>query len=105
MTVSLGNGSDVYYFSGDGEEIRAGNGADVITVDGYFNSVFGENGNDTLTANGAGNLLDGGRGDDRLNSVSYYGGSTLTGGQGADIFSVNNVGDNIVANNNGSTKK
>jgi Ca2+-binding RTX toxin-like protein len=101
---NLGNGSDTYTAYLNMMEMRGGNGDDNITLYGFYNSLFGENGADTLTLTGPDILLDGGRGDDRLISNSgYYGNADLTGGQGKDTFSVNNVGDLIVTNNSGST--
>ena len=97
-----GNGNDS--LSGDGifsssgkDSLYGGNGDDNLRGDGSDDRLYGEDGNDNLFSNGGNDTLIGGAGNDFLHGVGAttrsqdlgYGQiDTLTGGAGADTFTL-----------------
>ncbi|ERN42327.1 PAP2 superfamily/hemolysin-type calcium-binding repeat (2 copies) [Rubidibacter lacunae KORDI 51-2] len=85
-----GSGNDEL-IAGTGDRVFGGDGNDILdaTAGGGGNRLYGGNGNDTLFV-GSGDRALGGAGADEI-FVTSGGGNTLSGGAGADIFSIANA--------------
>lgn len=85
-TIYGGLGDDTIYGGASGNTLYGDDGNDTIDCwQGSYSELFGGSGNDSLTGGNEGNLLDGGVGVD-----------TLRGGDGADIYVVDSLYDQIV---------
>ena len=82
-TISGGNSADKIIYNGSKASIVGGAGDDTIDNNGSSATILGGSGNDSIKNTGALAVIVGGDGDDTL----YAGnGSTLSGGDGNDVF-------------------
>ena len=86
-TVDAGAGNDTVIATADSDSILGGAGDDLIRSDRGNDTIDAGAGNDTVTARAGHNLIFGGAGDDNLGGGT--GDSTLDGGDGRDRLDVN----------------
>jgi len=85
------NGQDVLTGNGVANVLTGAGGVDVLNGGGGNDTLFGGLGNDTLIGGAGADLMDGGEGND---TVTTGRGDTALGGDGDDIFTVDDALDN-----------
>ena len=91
VSINGGDGNDEIYSEGDNVTINGGDGHDDIWFGyqeyGAWNvTANGGAGDDTIIGDASNSQINGGDGNDTIYLYSHYGGNTLKGGEGADIF-------------------
>lgn len=87
MATLNGMGGDDLLIGGSGSDaLNGGTGSDTLTGNAGNDALNGEDGDDILNLNGGSDTADGGAGDDLLILSGNAGGTSATGGSGANHF-------------------